>query len=72
MIVSKVLGHFDALLSSSHFIRIHRTHLVNLLCIKQYERGNIPKIGLNNDEILPVSRSRKKILQQEMRLHVRT
>jgi len=71
MIVSKVLAHFDALLTGSHFVRIHRTHLVNLLCIKQYERGNIPKIGLNNDEILPVSRSRKKILQQEMRLLVR-
>ena len=72
MIVSKVLAHFDTLLTGSHFVRIHRTHLVNLLCIKQYERGSIPKIGLHNDEILPVSRSKKKILQQEMRALVRT
>lgn len=68
LVVSKVLAHFDALLTESHFVRIHRTHLVNLLCIKKYERGNMPTIGLNNDEVLPVSRSKKKVLQHEMRM----
>ena|SRR5688500_4660371 len=68
MIVSKVLAHFDELLSDSHFVRIHRTHLVNLLFIKQYDKGTIPQIGLDNDEVLPVSRSRKKNLQHEMML----
>jgi len=69
MFVSKVLAHFDELLSGSHFVRIHRTHLVNLSCIKHYEHGKITKIGLSNDEVLPVSRSRKKILQHELWLH---
>lgn len=68
MIVSKVLAHFDELLSGSHFVRIHRTHLVNLFYIKQYDKGTFPKIGLDNDEVLPVSRSKKKSLQQEMML----
>ena len=68
LMVSKVLAHFDALLTESHFVRIHRTHLVNLLCIKQYDRGNSTRIGLLNEEVLPVSRSKKKMLQHEMKL----
>ena len=68
ILVSKVLAHFDALLAESHFIRIHRTHLVNMLCIKQYDRGNSTRVGLNNEEILPVSRSKKKTLLHELKL----
>ncbi len=66
--VSKVLSHFDELLSGSHFSRIHRTHLVNLLYIKQYVHGNEAKIGMSTNEMLPVSRRKKKMFQQKMML----
>jgi two-component system LytT family response regulator len=69
--VSKVLSHFDELLSGSHFSRIHRTHLVNLLYIKQYVHGNEAKIGMSNDEMLPVARRKKKMFQQKMMLFSR-
>ena len=68
LLTAKVLAHFDSQLAGSHFVRIHRTHLVNLFCIKHYDRGNLSRIGLNNEEVLPVSRSRKKVLQREMRM----
>jgi two-component system LytT family response regulator len=69
ILVAKVLSHFDAILSDFHFIRIHRTHLVNLNCINKFEHGPIATIGLNNDEVLPVSRSRKKFLQRELKMN---
>ena|SRR5688572_20772114 len=69
IVVSKALAHFDALLTGFHFVRIHRTHLVNMLYIKHYERGNLSRIGLNNDEMLPVSRSKKKSFQYELKTY---
>ena len=68
ILVCKVLAYFDALLTDLHFVRIHRTHLVNLLFIKQYEPGRMPRIGLNNNEVLPVSRRKKKIVRHEMKM----
>ena len=68
LIVSKVLAYFDAILTDFHFVRIHRTHLVNVHYIHQYDHGNSSCIGLNNNEVLPVSRSRKKILRQELQM----
>ena len=67
ILVSKVLAHFEMLLTDFHFVRIHRTHLVNMLYIRNYERGSLPKIGLHNNERLPVSRSKKKLLQYELK-----
>jgi len=69
ILVSKVLAHFEALLTGLHFVRIHRTHLVNLLYIKLYQHGSLPRIGLSNNEMLPVSRSKKKLLQHELKMY---
>jgi len=68
LLVSKVLAYFEELLGGCHFSRVHRTHLVNLLYLKEYSQGDIPRIGLINNEVLPVSRRKKKLLQQKMRL----
>ena len=68
LLVAKVLAHFDGLLTKEHFSRIHRTHLVNLSYVKQYRSGNINKISMSNDDVLPVSRKNKKILLQKMEM----
>ena len=68
ILVSKVLAHFDTLLADFDFMRVHRTHLVNLHCVTAYEHGNLPTISLYNNEILPVARSKKKMLKQEMNM----
>ncbi|MBC7935883.1 MAG: LytTR family transcriptional regulator [Rhizobacter sp.] len=68
LIVSKVLAHFDELLAGRHFSRIHRTHLVNLHYMEKYVRGKLPKIGMCNNDMLPVSRRNKKMVQEKMLL----
>jgi hypothetical protein len=38
-----------------------------MLYIKQYECGSINTVSLTNDEVVPVSRSKKKGLRHEMK-----
>lgn len=68
LVVSKVLAYFEQLLSASHFSRIHRTHLVNLNYLEKYVHGTVPQISMSNNELLPVSRRKKKMVQQKMML----
>ena len=66
LIVSKVLAWFDNLLTTGNFLRVHRTHLVNLQHLKQYIPGTVAMAALINDEEVPVSRRKKRVLQQRM------
>jgi len=65
--VAKALAHFDEELAGSHFSRIHRTHLVNLYYLKNYLRGDMNRVSLSNNEVLPVSRRKNKMLQEKMK-----
>lgn len=66
LIVSKVLAWFENLLTTGNFLRVHRTHLVNLQHLKQYIPGTVAMAALINDEEVPVSRRKKRVLQERM------
>jgi len=66
LIVCKVLAYFEEILAKRNFSRIHRTHLVNLIHMKEYLHGSVTKIGMSNNELLPVSRRKKSTLQQKI------
>ena len=66
LLVAKVLGWFDELLATGSFLRVHRTHLVNLHYLKHYVPGSVAIAALTNNEEIPVSRRKKKLLQQKM------
>lgn len=53
---------FEKNLSDGHFLRIHKSYIVNLSRIKNF--GS--KFVELNDEVLPLSRHKKKELQQEL------
>lgn len=57
--VSKPLVEYEKLLSAVHFLRIHKSYLVNLKKIKEYKKGKEPRIILKNGEQLELSRNRK-------------
>lgn len=59
ILVSRQLGEFEKLLPQQFFHRIHDQYVVNLLYIKEYIRGRGGELVLDNNEILPVSASRK-------------
>jgi two-component system, LytTR family, response regulator len=58
LVVSKVLKWFDEMLADKGFVRIHRSHLVNLCCVNSYN-NNRHKIILQNEEQINISRRKR-------------
>lgn len=69
IIVSKVLKDYDHLLSGSGFLRVHRSHLINLKHIKRFDKQDGGYVIMSNDNQVPVSTSgREKLLELFERL----
>jgi two-component system LytT family response regulator len=66
-LVSKTLKHFDELLSEFDFIRIHKSHLVNLQYITKYIKGKGGQVRMINDTVVDVSATRKKELLERFK-----
>ena len=60
--VSKRLKEVGELLKDESFIRIHHSHIINLLHVERYVNGNTNHVIMSNGQILSVSRSRKSEL----------
>jgi two-component system, LytTR family, response regulator len=65
LVVAKVLKWFDELLSDKGFIRIRRSHLVNLSCISSYN-NNQDKIILQNNEQIDISRRKRNCIMKRL------
>lgn len=59
-VVSKTLKFFDDLLSEVGFIRIHKSHLINMKEIVEYKKGKIAQVKLSNGVWLDIAAQRKK------------
>jgi len=56
---SRTLGDFEEAFSSSEFFRIHEAHIVNLLYIERFHKGN-NYVLLSDKTELPLARRRKE------------
>jgi len=64
ILVSKLLKDYDTLLSDSGFLRIHRSHLINLKHIKRFDRHDGGNVVMSNGTQIPVSTSgRERLLE---------
>lgn len=61
LVVAKLLKWFEHKLPFNQFIRIHNTHIINHVYIQQYCKGS-SGVLLNNNELIAVSRRKKKKL----------
>jgi two-component system LytT family response regulator len=64
-VISKTLGEYDTLLNPYHFIRTHRSHLVNKKFIAYLDHEGF--IILSDDSKVEVSRRRKEEVMAAMR-----
>ncbi len=64
ILVTRLIGDFEALLAPYNFFRVHNSHLVNVEHIKKYIRGEGGHIVMNNDEEIDISRRKKDELLQ--------
>jgi two-component system LytT family response regulator len=66
-LVSKTLKYFDELLAEFDFIRIHKSHLVNLQYITKYIKGKGGQVCMTDDSYVDVSATRKKELLERFK-----
>ncbi len=57
--VAKTLKEFDELLSDYNFYRVHNSHLINLACIKKYNKNKGGHIQMSDDSEIQLSSRRK-------------
>jgi two-component system, LytTR family, response regulator len=58
--VSKPLLDYDTLLKDTSFLRIHKSFLINLLHVKEYQRGEGGLVIMSNGAEIEVSRRKKE------------
>ena len=68
MLVAKTLVEFEELLQEHHFIRVHKTHLINLNHVTAFLRDDGGRLLLSNGESIPVSRRRKDFVREKLKL----
>jgi two-component system LytT family response regulator len=62
ILVSKTLKYFEEALAEFHFVRIHKSFLVNINEVTKYKKGKGGSVIVSNGKELLVSASRKKQL----------
>lgn len=62
ILVSKTLKYFEEALAEFHFVRIHKSFLVNINEVVKYRKGKGGSVIISNGKELMVSASRKKEL----------
>jgi len=64
--VTKGIGEVEKFLPTKHFYKIHRSYIINLNFVKKVNRirGNCYLKAENKDFIIPISRSKAKILKK--------
>jgi len=66
--VCKTLGEIEDILSVSHFLRIHRSYLVNTKKIKDFIKGDGGYLIMENKSEIPVSRNKREELGEILKL----
>lgn len=68
IVASQILKHYEELLADFRFIRIHNSYLVNVRYIKSISRTDGGYVVMEDDQRIPVSKSRKERLMTELKL----
>lgn len=66
IVVAKTLKEFEDLLADQDFFRIHNSDLINLACIKSYNKGKGGSVVLDDGTELEVSTRRKDEFLRKM------
>jgi two-component system LytT family response regulator len=64
---SKPIHEYEELLEDSHFIRIHKSCVINLEHVKEYLRGEGGTVIMTNGQQLEVSRRKKEVFMTRMK-----
>lgn len=57
--VAKTLKYVHDLLNPKYFIRVHKSHIINVEKIKKYVKADGGYLIMTNDDVVPISRNKK-------------
>jgi two-component system LytT family response regulator len=60
MLICRTLKHFEGLLEDYDFMRVHKSHLINIQFIKKYRRGKGGQVVMSDGSEIDVSPSKKQ------------
>ena len=66
IMASRNLAEFEELLTPAGFMRVHKSHLINLKLVKKYIRGEGGQVIMSNGKALDVGRSFKQRLLEKI------
>lgn len=64
LLVAKALNHFDELLQDYHFLRVHRSHLINTQHMLRYDRTDGGTVVMKDNTSVPVANRKREFLFQ--------
>jgi len=65
--VSRPLFDYDVLLKDTTFLRIHKSYLINLLHVKEYQRGEGGLVIMSDNAEIEVSRRKKDLFLMKVK-----
>ncbi len=65
IIVSKTLKYFAEILEPLKFIRVHKSHLINVNEVTKFRKGKPAMIELSNGDSVPLSAGRREVFMKE-------
>ncbi len=68
LVVSKTLKEYELILQEHNFLRVYQSHLINLKCIKQYQKGRGGTVVMEDGSEIPVSREKKEVLLRKIKM----
>ncbi len=59
MMICRTLKFYEELLSNSGFLRVHKSHLINLDHVVKYNRGKGGQVTMSNNAVIDISPNKK-------------
>jgi two-component system, LytTR family, response regulator len=67
VVTSKTINEFEDLLTDNFFMRVHRSHFVNLRHVKEYRRGEEGTLIMINGHKIRVAKRKKELFLMKMK-----
>jgi two-component system, LytTR family, response regulator len=69
LLASRPLADYEQLLQDTSFVRIHKSYLINIQQLKEYQKGEGGVVVMSNGKHLEVSRRKKEYFVSYMKEH---
>lgn len=66
MLISRTLKVYDEILKQADFLRIHKAHLINMKCLRNYNESQHQYAVMQNKDVISISRRKRKGFQERI------